>query len=119
MRAMVLDGPGTSLRSAELPAPEPSRGEILVRVLACAVCRTDLHVIDRELARPKLPLVLGHQVVGEVVNGGERHAAGSRIGIPWLGWTCGECRFCLSERENLCVRARFTGYDVEIGRAHV
>ena len=76
MHAMVLDGAGTVLRSADLPAPEPSRGEILVRVLACAVCRTDLHVIDRELARPKLPLVLGHQVVGEDVNGGERHAAG-------------------------------------------
>jgi alcohol dehydrogenase, propanol-preferring len=119
MRAMVLDRQGTALRAAELRDPEPSRGEILVRVLACAVCRTDLHVVDGELARPKLPLVLGHQVVGEVVTGGERHAAGSRVGIPWLGWTCGECRFCLSERENLCVRARFTGYDVDGGYAEL
>jgi propanol-preferring alcohol dehydrogenase len=119
MRAMVLDRPGTTLRSAELPEPEPSGGEILVRVLACAVCRTDLHVVDGELARPKLPLVLGHQVVGEAVTGGERHAAGSRVGIPWLGWTCSECRFCLSERENLCVRARFTGYDVDGGYAEL
>ena len=119
MRAMVLDRPGTTLRSAELPEPEPSGGEILVRVLACAVCRTDLHVVDGELAQPKLPLVLGHQVVGEAVTGGERHAAGSRVGIPWLGWTCGECRFCRSERENLCVRARFTGYDADGGYAEL
>jgi propanol-preferring alcohol dehydrogenase len=119
MRAMVLDRPGTALRAAELRDPEPARGEILVRVLACAVCRTDLHVVDGELARPKLPLVLGHQVVGEVVTGGERHVAGSRVGIPWLGWTCGECRFCISERENLCVRARFTGYDVDGGYAEL
>ncbi len=116
---MVLDGPGTALRAAELPEPEPAGGEILVRVLACAVCRTDLHVVDGELARPKLPLVLGHQIVGEVVTGGERHAPGARVGIPWLGWTCGECRFCRSERENLCVRARFTGYDADGGYAEL
>ena len=119
MRAMVLDGPGTALRAAELPEPEPAGGEILVRVLACAVCRTDLHVVDGELARPKLPLVLGHQIVGDVVTGGERHAPGARVGVPWLGWTCGECRFCRSERENLCVRARFTGYDADGGYAEL
>ena len=119
MRALVLDAPRTALRSAELPDPKPARGEILVRVLACAVCRTDLHIVDGELAQPTLPLVLGHQVVGEVVTDGERHAAGSRVGIPWLGWTCGECRFCRSERENLCVRARFTGYDVDGGYAEL
>jgi len=86
---------------------------------ACGVCRTDLHIVDGELAEPKLPLVLGHQVVGDVVRGGTRFEPGARVGIPWLGWTCGECRYCLSGRENLCDRARFTGYDVDGGYAEL
>ena len=118
MRAMVLDEARTSLRLAELPDPEPAGGQVLLRVLACGVCRTDLHIVDGELKQPKLPLVPGHQVVGEVLKG-ERFAAGTRVGIPWLGWTCGECRFCLSDAENLCDRARFTGYDVDGGYAEL
>ena len=117
MRAMVLDSPGTPLREAELPTPEPGPGEVLVAVDACGVCRTDLHVVDGELPDPKLPLVPGHQVVGRVVEPGRRLAAGDRVGIPWLGWTCGECRYCLSGRENLCDRARFTGYQLDGGYA--
>ena len=115
----MLDSPGTPLREAELPAPEPGPGQVIVEVGACGVCRTDLHVVDGELPDPKLPLVLGHQVVGRVVGGGERFAAGARVGIPWLGWTCGECRYCLSGRENLCDRARFTGYDLDGGYAEL
>jgi len=111
VRAMVLDEPGRPLREADLPDPRPAGGELLLRVLACGVCRTDLHVADGELPHPKLPLVLGHQIVGEVV--GE----GRRVGVPWLGWTCGECRFCRSGLENLCERARFTGYDRDGGFA--
>ena len=111
MRAMVLDEPRRPLRLADLPEPSPGPGELLVRVEACAVCRTDLHVVDGELTRPKLPLVVGHQIVGEVV--GERR----RIGIPWLGWTDGECRYCRAGQENLCDRAQFTGYDRDGGYA--
>jgi propanol-preferring alcohol dehydrogenase len=96
-----------------------SEGQVLLRVRACAVCRTDLHVVDGELEKPKLPLVLGHQIVGDVVEDGERFAAGTRIGVPWLGWTCGECRFCLAGQENLCDRARFTGYDIDGGYAEL
>jgi alcohol dehydrogenase, propanol-preferring len=110
MRAMVLDAAGTPLRAAELERPEPEPGQVLLRVRACGVCRTDLHVVDGELTRPKLPLVLGHQIVGESEDG-------RRLGVPWLGWTCGECRYCLSGRENLCDRARFTGYDLDGGYA--
>ena len=119
MRAMLLDAARTPLRAANLPDPEAGPGEVLVRVRACGVCRTDLHIVDGELERPAFPLVPGHQVVGEVVGGGERFAAGSRVGVPWLGWTCGECRFCLSGRENLCDRARCTGYDVNGGYAEL
>jgi propanol-preferring alcohol dehydrogenase len=119
MRAMVLRAPGEPLREAELPAPEPGPGQVLVAVDACGVCRTDLHVVDGELPDPKLPLVPGHQIVGRVVAGGERFAAGDRVGIPWLGWTCGECRYCLSGRENLCDRARFTGYQLDGGYAEL
>ena len=111
MRAMVLDTPGSPLVGREVAEPEPGPGSVAVRVAACGVCRTDLHIVDGELPDPKLPLVLGHQVVGEVVavgQGSERFATGDRVGIPWLGWTCGECRYCRSGRENLCVRARFT-----------
>ena len=111
MRAMLLDRPGQPLREAELPEPQPGPGQLLVSVRACGVCRTDLHIVDGELTRPKLPLVLGHQIVGTVV-GEER-----RIGIPWLGWTDGDCRYCRSGRENLCDNARFTGYDIDGGYA--
>ena len=119
---MVLEASGRSLTAAQLPDPEPAAGEVLVRVIACGVCRTDLHIYDGELDKPKLPLVMGHQIVGEVVAGGEgaeRFAAGGRVGIPWLAWACGECRYCRSERENLCERGRFTGYDVDGGYAEL
>jgi propanol-preferring alcohol dehydrogenase len=114
---MVLGAPGKPLREAELPAPKPGPGQVLVAVDACGVCRTDLHVVDGELPDPKLPLVPGHQIVGRVVTGGERFAADDRVGVPWLGWTCGECRYCLNGRENLCDRARFTGYQLDGGYA--
>ena len=116
---MVLDEPRKPLRAADLPDPEPGPGQVLVEVSACGVCRTDLHVVDGELSDPKLPLVVGHQVVGRAVLGGERFAPGDRIGIPWLGWTDNECRYCLSGRENLCDRARFTGYDLDGGYAQL
>ena len=117
---MVFSQSGRSLRESDLPMPEPQRGQVLVRVRACAVCRTDLHVLDGDLARPKLPLVTGHEIVGQVVQrgeGAERFAAGTRVGIPWLGWTCGECPFCRAGRENLCAQARFTGYTLDGGYA--
>jgi len=114
MRAMVLDAPRQPLRLAELREPRSEPGQLLVRVRACGVCRTDLHVVDGELAKPKLPLVVGHQIVGEVV-GGE----GRRVGVPWLGWTCGECRYCRAGQENLCDRALFTGYDLDGGYAEL
>jgi alcohol dehydrogenase, propanol-preferring len=120
MRAMVLERQREPLRLAELPEPEPGPGQVLLSVLACGVCRTDLHILDGELSEPKLPLVPGHQIVGTVRSAGEgaeRFASGDRVGVPWLGWTCGECRYCLSGRENLCDRARFTGYDVDGGYA--
>jgi propanol-preferring alcohol dehydrogenase len=116
---MVLDTAGKPLRLTNLPEPEPGTGQTLLRVRACGVCRTDLHIVDGELTKPKLPLVPGHQIVGEVLGGGERFPPGTRVGVPWLGWTCGECRFCLSGRENLCDRARFTGYDVDGGYAEL
>jgi propanol-preferring alcohol dehydrogenase len=116
---MVLDRPGEPLREGNLPDPEPTDGQVLVRVAACGVCRTDLHVVDGELRHPKLPLVIGHQVVGCAVSGGERFAPGDRVGIPWLGWTDGTCRYCTSGRENLCDRARFTGYDLDGGYAEL
>jgi propanol-preferring alcohol dehydrogenase len=110
---MVLDAPGRPLREAELPEPRPGPGQVLLRVHACGVCRTDLHVADGELPDPKLPLVLGHQIVGEDVETGER------LGVPWLGWTDGECRYCTSGRENLCDNARFTGYQLDGGYAEL
>ena len=116
---MVLDSPGTPLREAELPEPQPQAGEIAVAVSACGVCRTDLHIVDGDLREQKLPLVPGHQIVGHAVTDGERFARGDRVGIPWLGWTCGECRYCTSGRENLCDRARFTGYHVDGGYAEL
>jgi alcohol dehydrogenase, propanol-preferring len=111
MRAMVLDAPGRPLRAAEPATPEPGAGQVLIRVSACGVCRTDLHVADREIRCSRRPLVPGHQVVGTVVGSGER------VGVPWLGWTCGECPYCRSGRENLCDRARFTGCDIDGGFA--
>jgi alcohol dehydrogenase, propanol-preferring len=119
MRAMVLRAGGTPLEQAELPDPQPGTGQALVRVRACGVCRTDLHVFDGELPRPKLPLVLGHEIVGEVVSSRGRFEPGDRVGVPWLGWTCGECAYCLTGRENLCDRARFTGYDTDGGYAEL
>jgi alcohol dehydrogenase, propanol-preferring len=110
MRAMVLEAPGRTLVERELPMPEAGPGQVLLRARACGVCRTDLHVVDGELPDPKLPLVLGHQVVGRTTDG-------RRLGVPWLGWACGECRYCVNGRENLCDRARFTGYTVDGGYA--
>jgi propanol-preferring alcohol dehydrogenase len=120
MRAMVLDAPGRPLRAADLPRPSPGAGQVLLQVRACAICRTDLHVVDGELPDPALPLVPGHEIVGVVVEAGpgaEQLAPGDRVGVPWLGWTCGECRWCRSGRENLCDRARFTGYTLDGGYA--
>jgi propanol-preferring alcohol dehydrogenase len=120
MRAMVLDAPGQPLAERNLPDPEPAEGQVLIDVSACGVCRTDLHIVDGELTEPKLPLVPGHQIVGRVIGAGEgaeRFAEGDRIGVPWLGWTDGTCRYCRSGRENLCEHARFTGYDIDGGYA--
>ena len=122
MRAMLLERQRQPLRAAELPEPEPGPGQALISVHACGVCRTDLHIVDGDLTEPKLPLVPGHQIVGTVVGAGEgaeRFAIGERVGVPWLGWTCGECRYCASGRENLCDRARFTGYDIDGGYAEL
>ncbi len=110
MHAAILDKPGRPLRIADIPEPEVRPGQLLLRVLACGVCRTDLHIVDGELAHPKLPLVLGHQIVGVTEDG-------RRFGVPWLAWTCGECRYCRMDLENLCERARFTGYDSDGGFA--
>jgi propanol-preferring alcohol dehydrogenase len=120
MRAMLLERQREALRLVDLPEPRPAPGQVLISVHACGVCRTDLHIADGELTEPKLPLVMGHQIVGTVVGAGEgaeRFEVGERVGVPWLGWTCGECRYCRSDRENLCDRARFTGYDVDGGYA--
>src|SRR5262245_16513451 len=119
MRAMTLESAREPLRLAEIPEPEPAAEQVLLRVRACGVCRTDLHIVDGELAQPKLPLVLGHQIVGEVVSGGSRFAPDDRVGVPWLGWTCGKCRFCRAGQENLCDNARFTGYDLDGGYAEL
>jgi propanol-preferring alcohol dehydrogenase len=120
MRAMVLDKAKQALQLRDVPKPKPGRGQLLVRVSTCAVCRTDLHVADGELPNPKLPLILGHQIVGHVEEIGEENsnfAVGDRVGIPWLGWTDGDCAFCRSGRENLCDNARFTGYTIDGGYA--
>jgi propanol-preferring alcohol dehydrogenase len=116
---MVLERPGKPLQLGEVADPVPATGQVLLRVLACGVCRTDLHILDGELTEPKLPLVLGHQVVGEVLEGADRFAPGDRVGVPWLGWTDGTCRYCVSGRENLCDGARFTGYDLDGGYAEL
>jgi alcohol dehydrogenase, propanol-preferring len=120
MRALVLDRPRTPLELRELPVPAPAPGQVLIKVAVCGVCRTDLHVVDGELAQRRSGLVPGHQVVGSVIELGSDALAvsvGDRVGVPWLGWTCGGCRFCLSGRENLCPNAKFTGYDLDGGYA--
>ena len=120
MRAQVLRRTGEPLQALDLSTPVPRPDQLLIRVAACGVCRTDLHVVDGELAEPKLPLVLGHEIVGYVVAPGARtgdFALGDRVGIPWLGWTCGECEFCRRGQENLCAAARFTGYQIDGGYA--
>ena len=120
MRAMVLDAPGRPLLLRELDRPHPAAGQILIQVRACGVCRTDLHVVDGELTQPKLPIVPGHEIVGTVVETGSaatRFRPGDRVGVPWLGWTCGTCTFCRKGAENLCERARFTGYQIDGGYA--
>jgi propanol-preferring alcohol dehydrogenase len=117
---MVLEKARTPLRAMDIVQPKPGAGEVLIQVTACGVCRTDLHVVDAELPNPKLPLVPGHEIVGTVVEAGSGanwFNVGARVGVPWLGWTCGECAFCLSDRENLCNRARFTGYTLDGGYA--
>ncbi len=119
---MVLEHQREPLREAREDDPRPDRGQVLVRVNACGVCRTDLHVVDGDLPEPKLPLVPGHQIVGTIEAAGEgatRFSAGEGVGVPWLGWTCGECRYCRSGRENLCERARFTGYQLDGGYAEL
>src|SRR5438445_8610164 len=128
MRAMVLEKAKKPLVLRDVPKRRPSRGELLVRVNACAVCRTDLHIVDGELPDPKLPLILGHQIVGRVDQIGDRpnpqsairnsqFKIGDRVGIPWLGWTDGDCSYCRSNRENLCDNAKFTGYNIDGGYA--
>ena len=120
MQAMVLDVPGQALRLATLPRPVPGPGQVLLAVRACGVCRTDLHVVDGELLDPKLPVIPGHEIVGTVVElgpGVSEHQLGMRIGVPWLGGTCGHCRYCTGGRENLCAEARFTGYQLDGGYA--
>lgn len=120
MSAMVMHGPGGPLVLEEVPRPQPAPGQVLLRVRACGICRTDLHVLDGELGEPTLPLILGHQVVGEVEAVGrdvEGLEPGARVGVPWLGWTCGACAYCRSGRENLCPEARFTGYQIDGGYA--
>ena len=120
MRAMILDHPRTRLRLAEVAIPQPKFGEILIRISSCGICRTDLHVVDGELPFPKLPLIPGHQIVGKVTQLGEgvqSHQLGDRVGVPWLGGSCGTCQYCLSDRENLCDNVVYTGYQINGGFA--
>jgi len=120
MLAMVLEKPGKPLCKAEVSKPRPGPGQLLIRIHACAVCRTDLHIVDGELSQPKLPLIPGHEVVGKVAelgSGRGRFRIGARVGVPWLGWTCGICPFCRNGQENLCDDARFTGYTLDGGYA--
>jgi len=120
MRVMIFEKPGKDLSLREMDLPEPGAEQVLLRVHACAVCRTDLHVIDGELSDPKIPLIPGHEIVGTVATVGAgvtRFKVGDRLGVPWLGWTCGECSFCREGQENLCDRAKFTGYTLDGGYA--
>jgi propanol-preferring alcohol dehydrogenase len=116
MRAMVFEGVGQPLRALERPVPRAGPGELLLEVRACGVCRTDLHLLDGEVSIERPPRILGHQIVG-IVRSALPSQAGRRVGVPWLGWTCGECEYCRSGRENLCRRARFTGRDIDGGMA--
>ncbi|MBP1624722.1 MAG: NAD-dependent alcohol dehydrogenase, partial [Acidobacteria bacterium] len=120
MHAMVLQKPGTSLVYTEMPVPEPGPDQVLIKVRACGVCRTDLHVVDGELPNPKLPIIPGHEIVGSVIATGrnvDSFRAGDRIGVPWVGYTCSECLYCRTGRENLCDRPKFTGYTIDGGYA--
>jgi propanol-preferring alcohol dehydrogenase len=119
VHALLLDNPGAPLRMARMPEPVAGPGQLVLRVRACGICRTDLHVADGELPHPKLPLVLGHEIVATVEDAppNSRFRSGDRVGVPWLGWTCGTCPYCLSGRENLCPNARFTGYQLDGGYA--
>src|SRR6266545_3692160 len=120
MQAIILETPRKPLRKVDLPRPNPGHSQVLIRVLACAVCRTDLHIVDGELTGPKLPLVPGHEIVGKVVDLGvdvNRFKIGDRVGVPWLGWTCGQCAYCENGQENLCDQAKFTGYTLDGGYA--
>jgi alcohol dehydrogenase, propanol-preferring len=120
MRAMVLEEQRADLVERELPDPSPGEGQVLLQVSACGVCRTDLHIVDADLTEPKLPLIPGHMIVGRVIGAGDdarRFAEGERVGVPWLGWVDETCRYCRSGRENLCVQAKFTGYDIDGGYA--
>lgn len=120
MRAMMLCGPRQALREVDVPTPRPGPGEVLIRIRACAVCRTDLHIVDGELPHPKLPLIPGHEIIGVVAEAGKdagRFRVGARVGVPWLGWACGSCAYCATDRENLCDQARFTGYTRDGGYA--
>ena len=119
---MILKAPGQPLQEAELPDPAPEPGQLLIRVHACGVCRTDLHVVDGDLTKPELPVVPGHQIVGTVVDvgqGSSQYRMGDRVGVPWLGWSCGRCDFCQTRRENLCDQARYTGYQINGGFAEL
>lgn len=120
MRAMILKAPRRPLELIDLDKPEPRPGQLLIRVHACGICRTDLHIVDGELTEPKLPIVPGHQIVGTVVETGsdvETFSTGDRVGVPWLGWSCGRCEFCRGGKENLCGKARYTGYQIDGGFA--
>lgn len=120
MRAMILNAPGQPLQLTEVPKPIPASGQVLLQVQVCGICRTDLHIVDGELTQPRLPLIMGHQIVGTVVETGSavtRLQLGQRVGVPWLGQTCQHCRYCLSQQENLCDNARFTGYTLNGGYA--
>jgi len=120
MRAMVLAKQGEPLKQMNVNVPVPAAGQVLIKVKACGVCRTDLHIIDSELKEPKLPLIIGHEIIGEVASLGEnvtKFKIGERVGVPWLGYTCGKCKFCLSGKENLCDNAKFTGYTIDGGYA--
>jgi len=120
LKAMILDTPGEPLRAVDLPDPTPNAGQMLLKVQACGVCRTDLHVVDGDLTEPNLPIVLGHQIIGtviEIADGVSGFSPGDRVGVPWLGESCGHCRFCDSHRENLCDEARYTGYQINGGFA--
>ncbi|HZX14108.1 MAG TPA: alcohol dehydrogenase catalytic domain-containing protein, partial [Thermodesulfobacteriota bacterium] len=120
MHAMVLEAPEKALRAMEVSVPRPGPQQVLIKVNACGVCRTDLHIVDGELPNPKFPLIPGHEIVGTVMKTGdqaEKFFVGDRVGVPWLGYTCSECRYCKREQENLCDRALFTGYTIDGGYA--